>query len=160
MKVQINELKGDHLFDILGILGELEIQEDVEALLITNTENSANKKIVQLQDHKKKQPTKKEKEQAEIEKIEKEKEEAKQQARLVAKVISKLIAKAPVLKERINPLLADASSKDVSVIKELSFKEYVALLKDFVMVVKDDLQDFFSSMQSSSSNPEETESTG
>lgn len=148
MQLQITEIKGNHLYDILEILGELEIESEIEELLVSNIDDDVNQRIVELSDHKKKEPTKKEKDILMLDKLEFDRNQAKKKAVIASKVITKVIRNAPRLKNKINPFLANLTSKEVTIINELSFKEYIGLIKQFIEVAKDDLQDFFSSMPS------------
>lgn len=148
MKLTIQEIKGNHLYDILDLLGELGIENEIEELLVSNIDDDVNQKIVDLNDHKKKKPTKKTEAEMQIEQLENDREQAKKKALVAAKVISKVIRNAPKLKNKINPFLGHLTGSEVAVIEALSFKEYIGLIKQFIEVAKDDLQDFFSSMPS------------
>lgn len=148
MKLTIQEIKGNHLYDILDLLGELGIESEIEELLVSNIDDDVDQKIVELNDHKKKVPTKQTEKAMMLERLENDRKQAKKKALVAAKVVSKVIRNAPKLKNKINPFLGTLTGSEVAVIEALSFKEYIGLIKQFIEVAKDDLQDFFSSMPS------------
>lgn len=146
MTLEMRELRGDDLFTVISIIGKLDIEEEIKELIELNIEDNAEKKIIQLDDHKEKKPTKKEAKQLEIEKINSEKETALRTSQFVAELLTKLIRNANSLKGEINPFLADLTGKSEKEIRELPITEYINLLKSFFQ--KEDLKGFFSSIAS------------
>lgn len=144
MQLTMRELKGDDLFTMLNIVGQLEIEDEFKALFETNINEEANKKIVELKDHSKKKATKKEIEDLEVKQLQQQKENALRSAEFGAKIISKFIRNANKLRDEINPFLADLTDTDVKTIKQLSLLEYTGLIKGFIQ--KEELKDFFSSI--------------
>ena len=144
MQLTMRELKGDDLFTMLNIVGQLEIEDEFKALFETNINEEANRKIVELKDHSKKKATKKEIEDLELKQLQQQKESALRSAEFGAKIISKFIRNANKLRDEINPFLADLTDTDVKTIKQLSLLEYTGLIKAFVQ--KEELKDFFSSI--------------
>lgn len=140
----MRELKGDDLFTMLNIVGQLEIEEEFKALFETNITEEADKKIIELTDHKKKEPTKKEESDLKVKQLEIQKEQALRSAEFGAKILSKFIRNANKLRDEINPFLADLTDVEVKTIKQLSLLEYTSLIKQFIK--KEELQDFFSSI--------------
>lgn len=144
MQLTMRELKGDDLFTMLNIIGQLEIEDEFKALFETNINEEADKKIVELKDHTKKKPTKKELEEAEVKRLENQKEQALRSADFGAKILSKFIRNANKLRDHINPFLAELTDVDEKTIKQLSLLEYTGLIKGFIQ--KEELKDFFSSI--------------
>lgn len=144
MQLTMRELKGDDLFTMLNIVGQLEIEDEFKALFETNINEEADKKIVELKDHSKKKATKKEVTDLELHRLEKERENALRSAEFGAKILSKFIRNANKLRDEINPFLAELTDTDVKTIKQLSLLEYTGLIKGFIQ--KEELKDFFSSI--------------
>lgn len=142
----MRELRGDDLFTMLSIIGNLEIEDEIKELIETNIEADAEKKVINLQDKKDKKPTKKEAEKLELDKIQQEKADALRSSQFGADLIAKLIRNANKLKDDINPFLAELTETDEKTIRELPLTEYIGLIKAFFE--KEDLKDFFSSIAS------------
>lgn len=144
MELKMRELKGDDLFTMLNIVGQLEIEEEFKTLFETNITEDVDKKIIELKDHSKKKATKKEVEDLQVKQLQQQKENALRSAEFGAKIISKFIRNANKLRDEINPFLADLTDTDVKTIKQLSLLEYTGLIKAFIQ--KEELKDFFSSI--------------
>ncbi len=144
MQLTMRELKGDDLFTMLNIVGQLEIEEEFKTLFETNITEDVDKKIIELKDHSKKKATKKEVEDLQVKQLQQQKENALRSAEFGAKIISKFIRNANKLRDEINPFLADLTDTDVKTIKQLSLLEYTGLIKAFIQ--KEELKDFFSSI--------------
>ncbi len=130
----MRELRGDDLFNMLHIVGKLDIKDEFIKLFEEQQE-----KIKEPQDYKKKQPTKVEKE-----KLEKEIE--RKGMEVAAALIQKLLTNLINVKEDINKLLADLCGVSNEEIKKLGFKEYTGLIIEFFK--KKELLDFFKSIAS------------
>lgn len=135
MNLEMRELRGDDLFALLSIVGKLDIKDEFLKMFKKNAE--ATKK--QPQDHKKKEPTKAEKEQMEA--------EAKERGMVaMANLAQRLLLNIGNVKDDINSLLADLCGVNVKEIKSLNLKDYTALILQFFQ--KPELKDFFTSIAS------------
>ena len=143
MTIEMRELRGDDLYTLLGILGKLDVKDDIVALFEKNIDQTA--KIIPL-DHKKKEPTKAEQKAIKA----REKEEAiaakKRGMELTATVLQKVLFNIKTIRAEINDLLADLTDLDISEIRELGLKEYTGLIIGFFK--KPELKDFFESIGS------------
>lgn len=144
MQLTMRELKGDDLFTMLNIVGQLEIEDEFKALFETNISEEADKKIVELNDFKKKEPTKQGEADLRVKQLEAQKEQALRSAEFGAKIVAKFIRNANKLRDEINPFLAELTDVDVKTIRQLSLMEYTGLIKGFIK--KEELKDFFSSI--------------
>lgn len=134
MPLELRELKGDDIFLLLGIVGKLDIKDEFMHLFEDNVESTNVP-----QDHKKKQPTKKQ-----AEKLQKEAERRGMKA--VAGLLQKTLLNAASIKTDINNLLAELSGASVEEISNLGLKEYTGLIVGFFK--KPELKDFFTSIAS------------
>lgn len=132
--LELRELKGDDIFLLLGIVGKLDIKDEFMKLFEGNVEAT---KLPQ--DHKKKQPTK-----AEKDRLEKEAERRGMEA--MAGLLQKTLMNAGHIKSDINALLAELTESDVEDIQNLGLKEYTGLIVAFFK--KPELKDFFTSIAS------------
>lgn len=144
MELRMRELKGDDLFTMLNIIGQLEIEDEFKELFETNIKDEVDQKVIELKDRQKKQPSKKEEESLALKKLEADKERALRSSHFGAKIITKVIRNANKLRDEINPFLAELTDTDVKTIKNLSLVEYAGLIKQFTK--KEELKDFFSSI--------------
>lgn len=131
----MRELKGDDIFTLLGIVGKLGIKDEFIQLFEQNVESN----IKVPQDHKKKEPTK-----AQKEKLEQEAQRRGMEA--IAGLMQKLFLNINQIKPEINALLADLTDKKEDEIRNLGLKEYSGLIISFFK--KPELKDFFSSIAS------------
>lgn len=151
MSLELRELKGDDIFTLLGIVGKLDIKDEFIQLFEKNVESTA--KVVPL-DHKKKEPTKTEKEKLEVQKKQLEKEAEKRGMEAMAGLLQKVLLNAKILKTDINELLADLTGVKQKDIQELGLTEYTGLIIKFFK--KPELQDFFTSIASLLQSPTES----
>lgn len=140
----MRELKGTDVFTMLNIIGQLEIEDEFKALFEANINEEVDNRIVDLKDHQKKKPTKKEQEALALKKVEEEREQALRTADFGAKILSKFIKNADSLRDEINPFLADLTGREVEAVENLGLVDYTNLIKDFFQ--KEELKDFFSSI--------------
>lgn len=150
MSLELRELKGDDIFTLLGIVGKLDIKDEFIQLFEKNVESTAT--VVPL-DHKKKEPTKTEKEKLEVQKKQLEKEAEKRGMEAMAGLLQKVLLNAKRLKTDINELLADLTGVKQKDIQELGLTEYTGLIIKFFK--KPELQDFFTSIASLLQSPTE-----
>lgn len=137
----MRELKGDDLFSLLSIVGNLDIKDEFVEMFEKNVESA--EKVVPL-DHKDKKLTK-----AEQAKIDKAKEKAEKEAQkrgmeMGAKMLQKTLRNLKSVKFDINELLAELTATDVSTISTLGLTEYTTLIITFFK--KPELIDFFKSI--------------
>lgn len=132
----MRELKGDDVFSLLSIVGKLDIKDEFVKMFESSVEDAI--KAVPT-DKKKKEPTRKEREEAEL-------QAQKRGMNAVALILQKVLLNINLVKSDINELLAELTGKKVSEIKELGLKEYTSLLVAFFK--KPELADFFSSIAS------------
>lgn len=134
-KLTMRELNGGDIFTMLGILGKLDIKEDVVALL----ESRFGEEVPALQGHKTKKPTKAElaAQSAAIE---------KRGMRVMADIGFAILRHVGDAKTDINAFLADLTGKTRQEIESLSMASYTGLLVDFGK--KPELKDFFHSIAS------------
>ncbi|WP_440896238.1 hypothetical protein ACS127_17210 [Amphibacillus sp. Q70] len=135
MTIEMRELKGDDIFTLLGIVGKLGIKDEFIQLFEQNVESN----VKTPQDHKKKEPTK-----AQKEKLEQEAQRRGMEA--MAGLLQKTLLNAGKLKDDINALLSDLTGEPLKTIKNLGLKEYTGLIIQFFK--KPELQDFFTSIAS------------
>lgn len=136
MALEMRELKGDDVFSLLSIVGKLDIKDEFVKMFESSVEDAI--KAVPT-DKKKKEPTRKEREEAEL-------QAQKRGMNAVALILQKVLLNINLVKSDINELLAELTGKKVSEIKELGLKEYTSLLVAFFK--KPELADFFSSIAS------------
>ncbi|MGO3650959.1 hypothetical protein [Vagococcus sp.] len=136
MALEMRELKGDDVFSLLSIVGKLDIKDEFVKMFESSVEDAI--KAVPT-DKKKKEPTRKEREEAEL-------QAQKRGMNAVALILQKVSLNINLVKSDINELLAELTGKKVSEIKELGLKEYTSLLVAFFK--KPELADFFSSIAS------------
>lgn len=141
--MEMRELRGDDLFSLLGIIGKLDVKDDFIKLFQQNDVLPA--KVVPL-DHKKKEPTKKEKLALEKAKLEQEKAIEKRGMEIVANLLQTVLRNIKSVRRDVNELLADLTGESVTAIQNLSLGEYTALLVAFFK--KPELNDFFKSIAS------------
>lgn len=131
--MEMRELKGDDIFVMLSILGKLDVQDDVMALIDKQFETG---KVINLADHKNKKLTKAE----QLEQDAIVQQRGIKMASGIAFTVMKNLGKAKV---DINAFLDDLTGEDVS---DLSMLEYTKLIAEFFK--KEELKDFFKSMSS------------
>ncbi|RHH70098.1 MULTISPECIES: hypothetical protein [Vagococcus] len=136
MALEMRELKGDDVFSLLSIVGKLDIKDEFVKMFESSVEDAI--KSVPT-DKKKKEPTRKEREEAEL-------KAQKRGMNAVALILQKVLLNINLVKSDINELLAELTGKKVSEIKEIGLKEYTSLLVAFFK--KPELADFFSSIAS------------
>lgn len=119
MTLEMRELQGQDLFTVLGIVGKLDIKDNLVALF----EEQDEKKVVPM-DHKKAKPTKAE--------AEAKQDKVKQRGmRIVAELIQTTLLNLGKVKGDINSLFADLTGKSVKEIEQLNLADYGALLTAF-----------------------------
>ena len=119
MTLEMRELQGQDLFTVLGIVGKLNIKDNLVALF----EEQDEKKGVPA-DHKKAKPTKAE--------AEAQQDKVKQRGmRIVAELIQTTLLNLGKVKGDINSLFADLTGKSVKEIEQLNLSDYGALLTTF-----------------------------
>ncbi|MFC6464951.1 hypothetical protein ACFP65_08215 [Marinilactibacillus sp. GCM10026970] len=141
--MELRELKGDDLFDLLNIVGKLDIKEEFIQMFEKNVESTAT--IIPM-DHKEKEPTKAEKEKAEKRQKQLEKEAEKRGMEAMAGLLQKVLLNSKKLKVDINDLLASLTDTKKSDIEELGLTQYTGLIIQFFK--KPELKDFFTSIAS------------
>ncbi|WP_421445367.1 hypothetical protein [Streptococcus suis] len=134
-KLEMRELNGGDIFTMLGIIGKLDIKDEVVELL----ERQFNQPAIVLQDHKKKQPTKVEKEAAEL-------ATEKRGMLLMTDIGFAILRHVGEAKNDVNSFLADLTGTSRKDIESLSMLAYTGLLMDFAK--KAELRDFFQSISS------------
>lgn len=136
-KLTMRELNGGDLFTMIGILGKLNIKDDVVEM-IERQYNSPSEFPV-LNDHKKKELTKAEQEAA-------EKSIEKRGIKLMTDIGFSIFRHIGDAKEDINSFLADLTGTTKADIEKLSMFDYTQLLVAFSK--KAELKDFFHSISS------------
>lgn len=136
-KIEMRDLNGGDIFTMLGILGKLDIKDEVVELLERQygTGNSA----ISLQDHKKKKPT-------QAEQASQERAVEKRGMLLLVDIGFAILRHVGDAKQDINAFLADLTGLSVAEIGKLSMIAYTGLLIDFSK--KAELKDFFQSIAS------------
>ena len=129
----MRELRGGDTFTLLGIIGKLDIKDEVVRLY----EKQQAKPI--LTDFKKKELTA-------AQKAQQEKDLELRGVGLIADLTQTILANLNNAKKEINTLLADLTGTSVSTIEQLGFAEYTALILAFFK--KPELKDFLTSISS------------
>ncbi|MFA6719480.1 MAG: hypothetical protein WCS15_10405 [Prevotella sp.] len=127
-KLEMRELRGDDLFTVLGILGKLDVKDE-----IVNMFNGGDGKVTKLEDHKKKQD--------EVANMVEQRGMA-----IMAGIMQKALLNIGKVKTDVNGLLADLCGVKVKDIQDLSLVEYTALL--IKLFKKPELKGFFGSISS------------
>lgn len=135
-QLQMRELRGDDLFTVLGIIGKLDIKDELVNMFGGDDAN----KIVKLNDHKGKKADEA-KQKAEMAKL----VETRGMA-IMAGIAQKALMNISKVKGDINGLLADLCGVKVADIQALSLSAYTALFLQFFK--KPELKDFFVSISS------------
>lgn len=136
-KLEMRELNGGDIFTMLGIIGKLDIKEEVVSLIERQYGN--DKDVISLSDHKKKKLTKKEQEAANL-------AYQKRGMALVTDIGFAILRHVNDAKADINKFLADLTDTSQKEIESLSMIDYTKLLVDFGK--KAELKDFFQSIAS------------
>lgn len=136
-KFEMRELNGGDIFTMLGIIGKLDIKEEVVSLIERQYGN--DKDVISLSDHKQKKPTKKEQEAASL-------AYQKRGMVLVTDIGFAILRHVNDAKADINKFLADLTGTSQKEIESLSMLDYTKLLVDFGK--KAELKDFFRSIAS------------
>lgn len=136
-KLTMRELNGGDIFTMLGILGKLDIKEEVVQLL--ERQYGSDSSAIALNDHKSKKPTKAEAA-AQAQALE------KRGMRLLADIGFAILRHVGDAKGEINAFLADLTGTSRKEIEGLSMVDYTRLLVDFGK--KAELKDFFQSIAS------------
>lgn len=130
----MRELQGGDMFVLLGIIGKLDIKDEVVRLY-----EKQQAKPIQLMDHKKKELTA-------AQKAAKEKELELRGVGLVADLIQVVLANISNAKTEINSLLAELTGTSIETIEKLGFADYTGLIVGFFK--KPELKDFLTSISS------------
>lgn len=132
----MRELNGGDLFTMIGILGKLDIKEDLVELI---ERQYGTPTMPDLNDHKAKKLTKSEQE-------EKDKAIEKRGMKVAVDIGFSILRHVGDAKQDINNFLADLTGKTAADIEKLSMFEYTNLLVSFAK--KPELKDFFQSISS------------
>ena len=136
-KIEMRELTGGDIFTMLGILGKLDIKDEVVELL--ERQYGSDNSVISLQDHKKKKST-------QAEQASQERAVEKRGMLLLVDIGFAILRHVGDAKQDINAFLADLTGLSVAEIGKLSMIAYTGLLIDFSK--KAELKDFFQSIAS------------